>query len=84
MSLSSQQFNALDKLLDDKLGSKFEDLSKPLIKSNHDMIEKIDQYIGKTVGWKQDQDIIAKRLDKMKAVLIEKGVATEQELNLQG
>lgn len=44
----------------------------------------VDHYLKKTQDWKQEQDILRGRLNRITEILVEKGVATEEELSLLG
>ncbi|MFH1509500.1 MAG: hypothetical protein ABIE68_05015 [bacterium] len=80
-----KEFDSVDNKIDsltEEVNRRFETEVKPLSKKIDNLTNSIDNLIKTVERWYEDSKIIAARVEKIKQVLIAKGIVTEKELNL--
>lgn len=46
------------------------------------LLTSVDGYFKQTLGWHQEYEVLRAQHNRLKAVLVEKGIATEEELSV--
>ncbi|MFH1509502.1 MAG: hypothetical protein ABIE68_05025 [bacterium] len=83
-----KRFDGIDKRLDgvdmqiDSLKLEMNKKFKAIDDKFDRFINMLDKYVKKVEEWQEESKILAARIERMKKVLIKKGIATEKELNL--
>ena len=78
--LTKKDLEAIGLLFDEK----FEEKMKPFLKQISGLQSSVDAYLKRTETWHQEFQVVAALYKRLRDVLVEKGIATEEELSLTG
>ena len=78
MALDQPDLRAIGTLLDERLKKHTE----ALMGHFSELQASVDQYLARTEGWNQEFRVLKAQNDRIRQVLIEKGIVTEEELRV--
>ncbi|MDP2685359.1 MAG: hypothetical protein Q8P20_10100 [bacterium] len=80
MALTEKDLKTLVDFIRSEIQETVRNEIKPIREDIHELQKTVDTYIKQTQDWHQEFIVVKARYDKMKEVIVRKGIATEKEL----